>query len=51
MRFPEVQAMQHSHDSNEPLAGLPVERAATLRRCRSPAAIRCRSKVIHILKG
>jgi hypothetical protein len=43
--------MQHSHDSNEAPAGLPVERAATLRRRRPPAAIRCRSTVIHILKG
>jgi hypothetical protein len=52
MRSPEVQEKQHSHDSNEPSAGLPVERAATLRRRRRPpAAIRCRSTVIHILKG
>jgi hypothetical protein len=43
--------MQQSHDSNELLAGLPVERAATLRRCRPPAAIRSRSTVIHTLKG
>jgi len=43
--------MQHSRESNERLAGLPVERAATLRRRRPPAAIRCRSTVIHILKG
>ena len=51
MRSREVQVMQHSHDSNEPPAGLPVERAATVRRRRPPAAIRCRSTVIHILKG
>ena len=51
MRSPEVQEKQHSHDSNEPPAGLPVEQAATLRRRRPPAAIRCRSTVIHILKG
>jgi hypothetical protein len=43
--------MQHSHDSNELLAGLPVERAATLRRQRLSAAIRCRSTVIHTSKG
>jgi hypothetical protein len=43
--------MQHSNDSNEFLAGLPVERAAALRRRRPPAAIHCRSAVIHTLKG
>jgi hypothetical protein len=54
MRSPEIQEMQHSNDSNdsnEPTAGLPVGRAATFRRRRPPAAIRCRSTVIHILKG
>jgi hypothetical protein len=40
-----VQAMQHSHDSNDNQADLPVERAATLGRHRPPAAIRCRTTV------